>query len=410
MPAAALVARDMTAVAQAVPGPADGSHRLVTGVGTTDPYTDFSRKLRKIWELALHPPLVPVGQTPNDVVYTDGRMVLRHYRRPSEIPVDQDRPPILLIYALINRPYILDLQPGLSVVEDLLRKGLDVYLIDWGTPNELDKDHRIHDYVNGYIDRALDVVRERSGVDRPHVLGYCMGGTFAAMYTARHPEKVGTLSLMAAGIDFDTRASFLNIWARAPGFDARKIARTYGLIPAEFFNAGFALLDPLRTNYLKFRDLIQRIDDPAYVENFLRMEKWNIDGIPMAGPTYAEFIEKGYQKNLLVKGEWTLDGDRSPIDLAKLTMPMATIVGLKDNLMPPECTERIIGHVKSRDVRRFEQPSGHIGVSVGRSAHRDLWPQYADWVLAHSPVDSPGARTRRSGPRRVGRPARRSRH
>ncbi|MFZ0892620.1 MAG: alpha/beta fold hydrolase [Thermoplasmata archaeon] len=369
-----------------------------------DPFTEFTQRLWKSWNLALHPPRILVGQTLSDPIYTEGRMRVLHYR-PLPGVAASDRPPILLVYALINKPYIMDLQPGLSVVESLLRRGLDVYLIDWGTPNHMDKDLRIHDYVNGYLDRAVDAVREASGTDRLHVLGYCMGGTFAAMYASLHPEKVRTLALMAAGLDFDTRSSFLNVWSHAPGFDAWKIARTYGLIPPTFFNDAFGLLDPLRSNYVKFKDLLNRIDDQPFVENFLRMEKWTNDGIPMAGPTYAEFIDKGYQRNLLVKGEWTLDGDEREIDLKALTMPLATIVGLKDNLVPPESTERALERVGSKDLRRFQLPTGHIGLSVSRTAHRDLWPAFADWVLAHSRGTPParGMKRARSGNRQRAR-------
>jgi len=358
----------------------------------------FANKLRKAWELALFPPEVKFGQTPSDVLYHDGRMRVLHYRKPPTVAA-RDRPPILCVYALINKPYVMDLQPGRSVVETLLARGLDVYLIDWGTPNVLDQDLRIHDYVNGYVDAAVRATQREAGVERIHMLGYCMGGSFAAMYAARHPRNLRTLSLMAAPLDFDTDSSFLNVWARAPGFDAWKIARTFGLIPAEFFNSGFALLDPLRTNYLKFNELVERIEDRTFVANFLRKEMWTTDGIPMAGPTYAEFIEKGYQRNLLVQGEWTLDGDDRKIDLRQIDMPLATIVGLNDNLVPPESTERILAHVGSTDIMKFENPSGHIGLSTGRRAHAELWPRFAEWILSH---DGPGATAlpRRS---RVGR-------
>jgi polyhydroxyalkanoate synthase subunit PhaC len=366
----------------------NSARRTEEGGPKVDPLTEFTEKLWKAWDLALHPPKILVGQTPSDVIYTEGRMRVLRYR-PLPGVRSHDRPPILLVYALINKPYIMDLQPGHSVVESLLKRGLDVYLIDWGTPNHLDKDLRIHDYVNGYLDRAVNAVRETSGIDRLHILGYCMGGSFAAMYAALHPDKVRTLALMAAGLDFDTQSSFLNVWSHAPGFDPWKIARTFELIPPEFFNDAFSILDPLRTNYIKFKDLLKRIDDQAFVENFLRMEKWTNDGIPMAGPTYAEFIDKGYQRNLLVQGKWTLDGDDRAIDLQALTMPMATIVGLKDNLVPPESTERVLEHVGSKEVRRFELSSGHIGLSVSRAAHQELWPPFADWVIAHSERRSP---------------------
>jgi len=294
----------------------------------------------------------------------------------------------------------MDLQPGRSVVESLLARGLDVYLIDWGTPNELDQNMRIHDYVNGYVENAVRATQRDAGVDRIHMLGYCMGGTFSAMYAARHPQNLRTLSLMAAPLDFDTDASFLNVWARAPGFDAWKIAKSYGLIPPEFFNDAFGILDPLRSNYLKFVGLLDRIEDRAFVENFLRMEMWNADGIPMAGPTYAEFIEKGYQRNLLTKGGWTLDGDDEQIDLSRINMPVATIVGLSDNLVPPECTERILDHVSSKDTHKFENPSGHIGLSTSSRAHADLWPHFAAWLRAHDTPDATPQKRRTRVPRR----------
>ena len=374
----------------------------------------FASKLRRAWELALFPPTVKVGQTPSDVLYRDGRMRVLHYRRPPNVP-EAGRPPILCVYALINKPYIMDLQPGLSVVESLLSRGLDVYLIDWGTPNTLDEDMRIHDYVNGYVDAAVRATKEDAGVERIHLLGYCMGGTFAAMYAARHPETLRTLALMAAPLDFDTESSFLNVWAHAPGFDAWKIARSFGLIPPDFFNSAFALLDPLRTNYSKFQGLLERIDDREFVENFLRMEMWTNDGIPMAGPTYAEFIDKGYQRNLLVKGEWTMDGDDQRVDLGRIDMPVATVVGLKDNLVPPESTERVLGHVGSRATHRFEQASGHIGLSTSRRAHQELWPRFAEWVLARDaegPSNPAGRSQDGPGPRRNprrSRPSTRSR-
>ncbi len=367
----------------------------------------FATKLRRAWELALFPPKITVGQTPSDVIFEDGRMRVLHYRRPPAVPAGH-RPPVLCVYALINKPYIMDLQPGLSVVESLLARGLDVYLIDWGTPNMLDQDLRIHDYVNGYVDDAVEATKRVANVDQIHVLGYCMGGTFSTMYTARHPQNVRTLALMAAPLDFATNSSFLNVWAKAPGFDAWKVARSYGLIPADFFNSAFSMLDPLRTNYLKFQTLLERLDDRPFVENFLRMELWNMDGIPMAGPTYAEFIDKGYQRNLLVQGGWRLDGDREPVDLGQITMPIATIVGLKDNLVPPESTEGVLAHVGSKDIQKFEHPSGHIGLSTSRSAHQELWPRFAEWVRAHDAVPLPtaGRRKKRSaattanGPRR----------
>jgi polyhydroxyalkanoate synthase len=348
------------------------------GAAWPEPIAEFYERLAKAAKLALDPPKVDVGMTPHRTIYEEGTMKLYRYDAPKG-PERKKRMPVLCVYALINKPYILDLQPGRSVIEDLLNCGLDVYLIDWGTPTEVYKDLTVSDYVNGLLDRCVNKVIEVSGEKKINLMGYCMGGTFSTMYVTQHPEKVKKMALMAAPISFDSKNSFLNVWALAPGFDAKKIAETFGLVPPDFFNSGFALLDPLRTSYLKFKELLFRLDDKEFVENFLRMEMWTLDGIPMPGPTFREIIENGYQKDMLVKGTWTLDG--KPMKLEDITMPVAGIIGTFDNIVPPECTWHAIECMGSKDKTKFELPSGHIGLAVGGRSHKELWPRVADWFL-----------------------------
>lgn len=344
-----------------------------------DPVNEFQARIAKAWALALNPPKVEVGTTPHDIVYQDGHLKLYRYHSPPGVS-KKGRKPVLLTYALINKPYIMDLQKGLSVVESLLGTGLDVYLIDWGVPTLLDRHLTINDYVNGYINSCVDEVRKISGEKSIGLLGYCMGGTFTTMYAAQHPERVRRLAIMAAPIVFRSTGSLLNVWALAPGFDAWKIAEAYGgLVPGDFFNSAFDMLDPIRTRYEKYRSLILNMDDPNFVENFLRMEMWTLDGIPMAGPVYGEIVTNGYQKDMLIQGTWKLDG--VPVDLKKITMPFATITGTTDNLVPAECTTRALNYVGSKDKVKFENPSGHIGLSTSRRAHRELWPQVGKWFL-----------------------------
>jgi polyhydroxyalkanoate synthase len=138
---------------------------------------------------------VEVGGTPSEVVYTENKLELLHYK-PEEAGIEPEEThdvPILIVYALINKPYILDLQAERSVVRRLLEAGHDVYLIDWNEPSRMDQHLTLDDYVNRYIDNCVDVVRERSGQDAINVLGYCMGGTMSVMYSALHGEKVNKL-------------------------------------------------------------------------------------------------------------------------------------------------------------------------------------------------------------------------
>src|SRR5262249_28578710 len=141
------------------------------------------------------------------------------------------REPVLICYALVNRPYILDLQPERSVVRQLLKRGFDVYLIDWGVPTAADRTMRLQDYVCGLMKSVAGVVCELSKVERFHLLGYCMGGTMSAMFTALNPGLVSTLALMAAPIDFDRDDSLLKLWTQEQYFDVDRLIDTYGNCP-----------------------------------------------------------------------------------------------------------------------------------------------------------------------------------
>jgi polyhydroxyalkanoate synthase len=317
--------------------------------------------------------------TPNDVVFEKDNLKLRHYH-PVPGAHARKRTPVLVCYALVNKPSILDLQQDRSVVRRLLEAGLDVYLIDWGTPDEGDKFLTIDDYVNRYIDQCVDFVREESEEEEITLFGYCMGGTLSAIYACLHHEKLRNLVIMAAGIDFHQGCGLLNYWAKF--LDIDKLVDTWGNVPAGFLNSGFLLLDPARNAYGKYVGLLDLVDDEAAIDNFLRMERWVNDGIPVAGETYREFLKKGYQENALVKGEWEVGGVR--VDLKTLKMPILTITASADTIMPAETTEVLTRLTSSKDVESLTNPGGHIGLAVSSRAHRELWPKAAAWMIERS--------------------------
>lgn len=324
---------------------------------------------------------VDVGQTPSEVVYTENKLELLHYL-PEEagIAVDEaDRcdVPILVVYALVNRPYILDLQPERSVVRRLLEAGHDVYLIDWNEPSNLDQFLTLGDYVNRYIDNCVDVVRERSGADSVNVLGYCMGGTMSAMYAALHPEKVRTLGLMAAGLCFDDTGGVLETWGGEAFYDPESVTSATGNMPAEMLEVGFALMDPIDNYVSKYVRLYDNLEDEDFVENFARMERWLDEGIDVAGETYNQFLTDIYQENKLYRNELELDGRH--VDIDNITMPVLQVVGEYDHLIPAATSKPFNDVVASDDVTTIEYPTGHVGLSVSGSSHEDVWPQVADW-------------------------------
>lgn len=345
--------------------------------------TEFIDKLSSTPESAETMAEIEVGQTPSEVVYEENKLKLLHYESQTE---EQHDVPILIVYALINKPYILDLQPDRSVVRTLLEQGFDVYMIDWGEPSRMDASLTLDDYVNRYIDNCVDVVCERSGLDSINVLGYCMGGTMSVMYAALHPEKVRNLGLMAAGLCFAGSGGVLELWGAEDYYDPEEVAETFGNVPAEFLDIGFALMDPVDNFVTKYLRLYDNIEKEAFVENFARMERWINDGIDVAGATYQQFLEKIYQENQLMSNELYLDGQH--VDLDELTMPIVQIVGEYDHLIPPEASKPFNEIVPSDDVTTLEFPTGHIGLSVSSKSHAELWPQVCDWFVERSDVEA----------------------
>ncbi|WP_435344921.1 class III poly(R)-hydroxyalkanoic acid synthase subunit PhaC [Haloarchaeobius sp. HRN-SO-5] len=322
---------------------------------------------------------VEVGGTPSDVVYSENKLDLLHYEPVTD---DPHGVPLLVVYALINRPYILDLQPDKSVVRRFLEDGFDVYLVDWGEPSRLDASLTLGDYVNRYVDNCVDVVRERTGTDAVDVLGYCMGGTMSTMYAALHPEKVDALGLMATGLCFDGTGGILERWGSEAFFDPESLTDAYGNVPAEFLAAGFAQLNPVETSIGKYTILLDNLDDGAAVQNFGRMERWVRDGVDVAGEAYRQFVEDVYQANALYRNELVLDGER--VDVENITMPVLQIVGSFDHLVPPEASKPFTDVIPSEDTDVYEFPTGHVGMAVSDKAHAELWPRVAAWFRERS--------------------------
>lgn len=139
-----------------------------------------------------------VGKTPKDVVWRHGRCELWRYRN-DDVRVS---PPLLIVFSLFSRSYILDLQPGNSFVERLLAAGFDVYLLDWGVPDERDAANRLDDYVDDYLPAAVDRVRQIAGTDQINMLGYCFGSVLSLLYAAHHLDApLRSLTVMTTPVD-----------------------------------------------------------------------------------------------------------------------------------------------------------------------------------------------------------------
>ncbi len=335
---------------------------------------DHSLDLNKAAKLLRSTPQVEVGQTPAEVVWEKDIARLLHYKTEEE----DDKPPILLVYALINEPYILDLQPGRSVVETLLGSGLDVYMIDWKKPDKRHQFERLDDYVNYFIDVCVDKVRDIRDRDFINLLGYCMGGTMSSMYAALHPEKVRTLTLMAAGLDFEKDTGNLKKWADPGFFDPEKVTEAFGNCPADFLDGAYLFLSPVNNTLGKVLSLAENADDEEFIEMFFRMEKWIHDGKDVPGKTFSKFVKDLYQENKLVNNELRVGGEK--VDLDNIDMPVLLLMGKYDTLVPPESSESFTEAIASEDTETMKAAVGHIGLSVSSKVHPDLWGNVADWI------------------------------
>ncbi|MEF8782211.1 MAG: class III poly(R)-hydroxyalkanoic acid synthase subunit PhaC [Haloarculaceae archaeon] len=347
-----------------------------------DELAEATRKGQLLPERLAEMENIDVGMTPSNVVYEENKLELLHYESRTE---EQNDVPILIVYALINRPFVLDLQPGRSVVERLLDAGHDVYLIDWNEPSRLDQHLTLHDYVNRYIDNCVDEVCERSEQDAINLLGYCMGGTMSAIYSALHPEKINALGLMAAGLYFDKSGGILEDWGSEEYFDPEDVTDTYGNVPAEMLDDGFKLMDPVDNYITKYITLYENLESDGFVGNFARMERWLDEGIDLAGDAYVQFLKKIYQNNELYRNELEIGGQQ--VDVEDIDMPVLQILGEYDHLIPPTASKPFNDVVGSDDVSTIEYPTGHIGLSVSSSSHEDVWPEVCEWFHEKSGGD-----------------------
>jgi polyhydroxyalkanoate synthase len=316
------------------------------------------------------------GVTPSEVVYEEDRLKLRHYVT-DEPP--RYRTPVVFVYALVNRPYILDLKQGRSVVANFVDRGFDTYLVDWGVPLDADRHLTLDDYINGYLLNVLDFLRERTGVEQANVLGYCMGGTMSAMFTALHPERVRNLMLLAAPIDFASRDGLLTLWTQAEYFDVDKFVDAFGNAPPQFLQSIFLLLKPVANLLEKPFNFYEHMHEEKFLEDFLTTESWLNDNIPVPGEVFREFVKYLYQKNLLTQNRMPVG--KHLVNLSNITCPVLNIMAGQDDLVPCSQGTPFNDLVGSQDRKTILlNGSGHIGLAIGGRAQREVWPQVCDWL------------------------------
>lgn len=345
--------------------------------------SEFNSKLMKSVELLTDIEEIDVGTASKQLIYAEDKLKLYHYKPTEDKACGV---PVLVVYALVNRPYMLDIQPDRSFIRNLLNLGLDVYIIDWGYPTQADRYLSMDDYINGYLDNCVEAIRKNAKSEKVSLMGVCQGGTFSAIYSALHPEKVQNLITLVAPFDFSTNDGLLFNWSKTMDIDA--LVDAYGTVPGNVLNDSFLMLMPFNLNIKKYIDMLDVMEDKEKLLNFLRMEKWIFDSPDQAGECLRQFVKDCYQGNKLVKGKLKLGA--KTVDLSNISMPILNIYASADHLVPPAATKPLNDLVSSEDKTLYEFQGGHIGVFVGSRSQKELAPAIAKWLIARdAPVAAP---------------------
>jgi polyhydroxyalkanoate synthase len=311
---------------------------------------------------------IEVGTSEKTLVAEFDKVKLYHYKT-----LVKDKPktdPVLIVYGLVGRYTMIDLQEDRSLVRNLLLRGVDLYVVDWGYASRADQYLNFDDYVAYYLDECVDAICRENTIDSINLFGICEGGVFTALYAAQNPEKVSNLVVSITPIDFaadqeddDPSHGFINLWMRnLDAEDIEAMIAAYGNLPGEVMGSVFQAMTPVKSMVKYNLDFIDIAADDSKLLNFLRMEKWLADRPHHPGAAAKQWLIDLYKNNLLVKGEFVLAGEK--VNLQTITMPVLNVYAERDHIVPPPCSKALKKYVGSKDYTELALPSGHVGIYV----------------------------------------------
>lgn len=334
---------------------------------------EFNTQLLQSYQVLKHLPAVEIGQTPSETIFSIDKVRLQYYA-PDEVKPNTQ--PLLICYALVNRPYMIDLTPERSLLKKLLSQGIPVYLVDWGYPDASDRFLDLDDYLNHYLDRCVDAACEHAEMNRMNLMGICQGGTFSLCYTALHPDKIARLITLVTPVDFHTADFTLSNLARHVDVDLA--VATYGNIPGTLLNETYQSLMPMRLGLQKNLDLPFNLNQESNALTYMSMEKWIQDSPDQAGAAFSEFIKGFFQQNRLILDQ--LEIAAKPVRLDRITQPLLNIYASQDHLVPPSSSKALMGKTSSQFYREKQIESGHIGIFVSSKQGNQLSEAIANWL------------------------------
>ncbi len=318
-----------------------------------------------------------VGQTPRECVYEQGAIKLYRYELPAGAePVEPaDAPPVLVVYSVINKPYILDLMPGFSFIEHLLGQGLDVYLIDWGEARPDDRETTLDSLIDPGIHGCVQAIEARTGAAQVSLFGHCIGGNLALLYAAIHPDRVARLITLTTPITA-AEGGVVALWTDRELFPVDAIVDAYGLMPAKLIRTTFMAIKPYY-EVLKWKMFLENLGNDAVMTLFYPVDRWANENVDIPGEVFRKFVSEVFHDGRFARGETRIHGQRA--DLKAITCPLMNLAAGKDWIVPPPSAE-ILGTLVGSEEQQFVLIDGaHVGVMIDPRA-RSVWAQMSDFL------------------------------
>ncbi len=325
------------------------------------------------------PSQVTVAPTPRELVYECGSLQLYRYRASAQADHAPGRPPVLLIYSIINRAWILDLIPGFSLIAHLLERGLDVYLTEW-KPAQPGCTDTLDDFIDPWLHGAVAHIAQLSGHPRVGLFGYCIGGTLATIYAARHPDRVRSLVTLTTPL-VSSGSGVLELLVNPALFPLDEIiAHNRGVVPGKVVRHSIMAIKPY-LEVLKWKAYYENLHDDAVMHLFEPIDRWANDNPDLPGEVFRSFVREIYHDDGLTKGSTRIHGQ--PIDLSAIRAPLLNLVAEDDWIVPRPAAERVAELVGSETTRTEIIPGPHVGIIMDPRT-RYAWDLIADHVLEHA--------------------------
>lgn len=326
---------------------------------------DFLNKLKQGQALLQDITSLDYQHQPRKLVCTYQENKLYHYS-PDKVT---HHCPLLIVFATVNRPDILDIYPDYSFIKRLLSAGQEIYLLEW---NHSDSNVSMENYICDYLDTAVNFILSEHQRTRLNMLGVCQGGVYSLCYAALF-NKIDKLILLTTPINFHTEDHIIAHIAR--GLDINLIDR---LATGQWLSNFFISLRPFELIGKKYLTFLDHLSDPIYVNRFLLVEKWLKDAPDQSVPAFKQFIKDFYQQNKLIKNEVYLGHHQ--INLSQIKADILNVIAEQDDIVPPSTSKALKQYIPSSQYSEKSFPAGHIGIYLNQAVSQHLSVEITEWL------------------------------